>query len=343
MESFQRFANDAATAFSRARQYTEEKIGHSEKTQYDPQFENLQRRADRTKVWTEKLCKQMENVLQPNPTVRMEEFFLEKLDKKKRPRLTNHEVLGQLMTSAGNDYGPNTALGGALIKVGNVQAKIGLSEREFVETSARKFIKPCKTYIENDCKSISKERKLLAVKRLDLDACKSKLKKAVSTEKAQAADNDLRAAQSEFDRQHEITKLMLDGVGSTHTNQLRSLGEFVEAQLKYYLTSYRELIELQKQLNSTDAFAPNATVGTNSTSRDDIANEEISPLKPAVNVASRAKVLYDYDAANASELSLLADEIITVLAVPGMDEDWIMAERGNQRGKVPTTYIQILS
>lgn len=41
----------------------------------------------------------------------MEEFFLEKLDKKKRPRLTNHEVLGQLMASAGNDYGPNTAFG----------------------------------------------------------------------------------------------------------------------------------------------------------------------------------------------------------------------------------------
>ena len=46
-------------------------------------------------------------------------------------------------------------LGSALIKVGDAEAKIGVAEREFVETSARKFIKPCKSYIENDCKSIN--------------------------------------------------------------------------------------------------------------------------------------------------------------------------------------------
>ena len=99
----------------------------------------------------------------------------------------------------------------------------------------------------------------------------------------------------------------------------------------YYLLNY-----------STGAFTPTATAGANATSNDGVGNAEKSKLM-ASNVASRAKVLYDYDAANSAELSLLADEIITVHTVPGMDDDWIMAERGNQRGKVPTTYIQILS
>lgn len=52
-------------------------------------------------------------------------------------------------------YSTKFTLGGALIKVGNAEAKIGIAEREFVETSARKFIKPCKSYVENDCKSIN--------------------------------------------------------------------------------------------------------------------------------------------------------------------------------------------
>ncbi|KAG5834954.1 hypothetical protein ANANG_G00267010 [Anguilla anguilla] len=57
----------------------------------------------------------------------------------------------------------------------------------------------------------------------------------------------------------------------------------------------------------------------------------------------KAKVLYDYDAADTSELSLLADELITVYTVPGMDPDWLIGERGNQKGKVPVTYLELLS
>lgn len=43
--------------------------------------------------------------------VRMEDFFYEKMDKKKRDRYTNAEQLGQVMIDSGNDYGPGTAYG----------------------------------------------------------------------------------------------------------------------------------------------------------------------------------------------------------------------------------------
>ncbi|MGH0182386.1 UNVERIFIED_CONTAM: hypothetical protein FKN15_009461 [Acipenser sinensis] len=57
----------------------------------------------------------------------------------------------------------------------------------------------------------------------------------------------------------------------------------------------------------------------------------------------KARVLYDYDAADSSELSLLADEVITVSSVPGMDTDWLMGERGSQKGRVPITYLELLN
>ena len=50
-------------------QFTEERIGNAEKTEFDAQFENLCSRADRMKQWTEKMLKQTESMLQPNPGI----------------------------------------------------------------------------------------------------------------------------------------------------------------------------------------------------------------------------------------------------------------------------------
>ena len=34
---------------------------------------------------------------------------------------------------------------------------------------------------------------------------------------------------------------------------------------------------------------------------------------------------------------------ITVYSLPGMDPDWLIGERGNKKGKVPVTYLELLS
>lgn len=39
----------------------------------------------------------------------------------------------------------------------------------------------------------------------------------------------------------------------------------------------------------------------------------------------------------------LCFQVITVSSVPGMDSDWLMGERGNQKGKVPITYLELLN
>ncbi len=49
-------------------QYAEETIGTAEKTELDAQFESLAERADKTKLWTEKIVAKTESVLQPNPS-----------------------------------------------------------------------------------------------------------------------------------------------------------------------------------------------------------------------------------------------------------------------------------
>lgn len=55
-------------------------------------------------------------------------------------------------------------------------------------------------------------------------------------------------AQNEFDRQAEITKLLLEGVNSSHASHLRCLHEFVETQVRYQAQCHQIMQDLQKDL-----------------------------------------------------------------------------------------------
>ncbi|XP_036381947.1 endophilin-B2a isoform X10 [Megalops cyprinoides] len=357
-----KLASDAGVFFTRAVQFTEEKLGQAEKTELDAHFENLLTRADCTKNWTEKIFRQTEVLLQPNPSARIEEFLYEKLDRKIPSRTTNGELLGQYMLEAAKDFGPGTPYGSTLIKVGECQRRLGGAEREFMQTSALNFLTPLRNFLEGDWRTISKERRLLENRRLDLDACKTRLKKAKAAEAKAAAEHELRVAQTEFDRQAEVTRLLLEGISSTHVNHLRCLHEFVEAQAIYYRQCHQYMQDLQKELGRyPNAFtvspAPSSSVsvataatlpvapigGAGSANASDADTLKIEEVQPPATGTRKAKVLYDYDAADTSEMSLLADELITVYTVPGMDPDWLIGERGNQKGKVPVTYLELLS
>ncbi|XP_057258724.1 endophilin-B1 isoform X4 [Pezoporus wallicus] len=326
-----KLAADAGTFLSRAVQFTEEKLGQAEKTELDAHLENLLGKAECTKLWTEKIMKQTEVLLQPNPNARIEEFVYEKLDRKAPSRMNNPELLGQYMIDAGNEFGPGTAYGNALIKCGETQKRIGTADRELIQTSAINFLTPLRNFIEGDYKTITSEQ-------------------------------EVRITQSEFDRQAEITRLLLEGISSTHAHHLRCLNDFVEAQMTYYAQCYQYMLDLQKQLGSfPSTFLSNnnqssstpvqsvsapSVLASASASLPSVSNSivtsGISELKSSSG-SRKARVLYDYDAANSSELSLLADEVITVYSIPGMDSDWLMGERGNQKGKVPITYLELLN
>uniref|UniRef100_V9KVR0 Endophilin-B1 n=1 Tax=Callorhinchus milii TaxID=7868 RepID=V9KVR0_CALMI len=384
-----KLASDAGVFFTRAVQFTEEKLGQAEVTELDAHFENLLSRADSTKNWTEKILRQTEVLLQPNPSARIEEFLYEKLDRKIPSRITNGELLGQYMIDAASDFGPGTPYGSTLIKVGESQRRLGVADRDFIQSSMINFLTPLRNFLEGDWKTITRERRLLQNRRLDLDATKARLKKAKTAEAKAAtmpdfqetrprnyvlsasasalwseevdkAEQELRVAQTEFDRQAEVTRLLLEGISSTHTNHLRCLHEFVEAQATYYAQCFQYTVDLQKQLGrfpstfvgnsnpppSSSGNSPSAATIPVAPARPpnpSASSMSFTELNPACSGTRKARVLYDYDAADTNELSLLADELITVYSLPGMDSDWLMGERGNKKGKVPVTYLELLN
>uniref|UniRef100_A0A8C5R6N8 Endophilin-B2 n=1 Tax=Leptobrachium leishanense TaxID=445787 RepID=A0A8C5R6N8_9ANUR len=326
-------------------QFTEEKFGQAEKTELDAHFENLLSRADCTKNWTEKILRQSEVLLQPNPSARVEEFLYEKLDRKIPSRVTNGELLGQYMIEAANDFGPGSPYGQTLIKVGETQKKLGATERDFIHSSSINFLTPLRNFLEGDWRIISKERRILQNRRLDLDASKARLKKAKAAEAKAAAEHELRVAQTEFDRQAEVTRLLLEGISSTHVNHLRCLHEFVEAQATYSAQCYQYMGDLQKQLGRGPQPWSSGCFGTTFPIVPHPGDGALNPdeVKLPASGTRKARVLYDYDPADSSELALASDELITVYSLPGMDPDWLVGERGNKKGKVPVTYLELLS
>nr|XP_006983483.1 endophilin-B2 isoform X10 [Peromyscus maniculatus bairdii] len=376
--NMKKLASDAGIFFTRAVQFTEEKFGQAEKTELDAHFENLLARADSTKNWTERILRQTEVLLQPNPSARVEEFLYEKLDRKVPSRVTNGELLAQYMAEAASELGPGTPYGKTLIKVSEAEKRLGAAERDFIHTASLSFLTPLRNFLEGDWKTISKERRLLQNRRLDLDACKARLKKAKAAEakatlwndEVDKAEQELRVAQTEFDRQAEVTRLLLEGISSTHVNHLRCLHEFVKSQTTYYAQCYRHMLDLQKQLGSSQGtIFPGTFVGTTEPASPPLSStsptttaatmpvaptgaglappEEtalcLEEVAPPASGTRKARVLYDYEAADSSELALLADELITVYSLPGMDPDWLIGERGNKKGKVPVTYLELLS
>jgi len=55
---------------------------------------------------------------------------------------------------------------------------MGEAERRYIRSGHDAMIGPLQTFLEGEMKNITRERKILENKRLDLDSCKSKVRKA---------------------------------------------------------------------------------------------------------------------------------------------------------------------
>ncbi|XP_062136091.1 endophilin-B1 isoform X2 [Drosophila sulfurigaster albostrigata] len=353
---------EAGSTISRVVQLTEEKLGTTERTEYDLHFQNLAERADVTKTWTEKIVRDTESVLIPNPQNRVEDFIFEKIEKSKPKRLSNLEHLALDMIEAGGDFGQDMPYGQALIKVGQAEQKLGQCEHDFIATSGICFTQPLRKFLDGEMKTISKERGILETKRLDLDACKNRVKKARSMLGQQSAERDLRVAQAEFDRQSEITKLLLDGISTSQASHLRHLHAFIQTQVRYYKQCGDVMDQLQRDLANLGGPTPYAPLdlndasksnsaggasaghrgaGNNNTSSGQKPNQSI-PMHVNVDQMQRARVLCSYDAKDHTELNLSANEVIFVTECSPVNEDYMYGKQGLMKGLVPRAFVEML-
>lgn len=333
-----KLVKEAGSTLSRVVQLTEEKLGTAEKTELDAHFENLSERAECTKNWTEKIVRDAEAVLIPNPGNRVEDYIFEKIEKQKPTRLSNLEYLGLDMIEAGGEFGQDSAYGSALIRVGQAEQKLGQCERDFIGSVGICFTQPLRKFLDGEMKTITKEKGILETKRLDLDACKNRVRKARSMLGQQAAERDLRIAQAEFDRQAEITKLLLEGIGTSQASHLRHLHSYVETQVRYYAQCVGIMNDLQRELANLGGPTPYIPVGL----EDDKSSQKNSRSPDAGDQWKRARVLCAYDAKDHTELSLSANEVIFVAECSPVNSDYMYGKQGLLKGLVPRAFLEML-
>jgi len=175
-----KFASDASTFFNRARQYTEEQLGQAEKTQLDEEVNNLWKRFETTNDTITKLKASVEGLLQPNPNMRMEKMLLSKFDTGNtlgRPQEESQfQQLSKSMEMCSvTQKTYNEKYSNVLAAVGKAEGEIAQAEQKFINSTKDTVLRPFYSFVDNDAKTIFKEKKALETARLDLDAAKAKL------------------------------------------------------------------------------------------------------------------------------------------------------------------------
>ncbi|CAL8290122.1 unnamed protein product [Gadus morhua 'NCC'] len=322
-----RLAVDAGQFVNRAVQYTGETLGQAERTEFDANLEGLLALAETTKAWTDLIIAQTEVLLQPNPADRLEDRLYERLDWSALPRPRALELLGDTMTQAGVEVGPSTPYGTSLVRCGEAQKHMGEAERQFVQSVHIHFLSPLRSFSEGEYRALQYERRMLVNKRLDLDIAKTRLRKAHEAEaearnlnsnplgddyvshvsfmfsflrvkwlkmwaqEISQAEMELRICQSLFDRQAEMTRQLLEGISTTHIDQMRSLTDFVDAQAAYYAQCNQHTQDMHKELASIPALLCSnnwqaaANYSTNQPSTSNDVTSDQSGLEQANTVA----------------------------------------------------------
>lgn len=97
--------------------------------------------------------------------------------------------MGLDLIEAGGSFGSDGAYGSALIKTGQAEQRLGQCERDFIANTGICFIQPLKKFLDGEMRTITKEKGVLEAKRLDLDAAKSRVRKARSLIGTQSVSN----------------------------------------------------------------------------------------------------------------------------------------------------------
>ncbi|CDQ94237.1 unnamed protein product [Oncorhynchus mykiss] len=261
-----RLAVDAGAFINRA---VQEALGQAEKTELDSRLESLLDRAESTKTWTDKIISQTETLL---------DLLYKGLDWSAPERPHTADILLTSLCISGITVASTP---GALPHWLSCDLNVSLSYVSDWMTVAIHWTFSDLTkglYVVGSGESI-----LIALSSLILSLCFLSLCLSVSlslslslnanplgeeyvahvsymfsflrvrwlkmwAQKVSRAEMELRISQCVFDRQSEITRLLLEGINTTHAAHLRSLSDFVEAQGSYYAQCYQLTQDLHTQL-----------------------------------------------------------------------------------------------
>ncbi|CAI2722741.1 unnamed protein product [Schistosoma spindalis] len=101
---------DTNTFFGRFSQIVEEAFGTTERTNYSPDLAELMKEGEKRRNWAVSILAQLENVIQPNPALRIEDLILRGMNREK-VRLSANEQLAESMDRISSLINKNSQYG----------------------------------------------------------------------------------------------------------------------------------------------------------------------------------------------------------------------------------------
>lgn len=194
------------------------------------------------------------------------------------------------------------------------------------------------------------------------------------------AEREIQTCQVEFDRQVEVTRVLMEGLGAAHNKHVELLGKYVESQISYYNKCQSIITDLQQDLSSSlpltstgnkqfyvksvDVVAPgdsssptvvnngatnqvtSSTNGQSSSAKDSQSGQQEKLITDLEDIkVMKARVVCDFNPTKSDEMAVSTAEILSVTRLPS-DPDWMLCVKDSdakKRGKVPLAYLEILN
>ncbi|KAI6652292.1 Endophilin-B1-like [Oopsacas minuta] len=315
-------------AYSRTRQFTLEKFGKGEVTEYGPEYTRLCTKVDKIRSYTERISMEVSYLLQPNPTLRMEEFLMKRMSPTHGINLP-HLALGDSLLSYGKTQ--EGMLGAYLSNCGTAHKGIGESRRKFMEETNAYLLTPLRAFLDVDLRAANNERKRLGILRLDLDAAKSEYRKCTKTEKLKQLEERMAIEDEAYSEQYQKTVDCYKRIVEVHERHLGYFKKYIASYSKYMQESviFLDGITTTPQVTESDEKLDNTSGGK----QDGIFTIGSEPRK--------AKAKFDYTANSDEEIPILKDEVVMV--TQENDAGFATIEKINgETGKVPTAYLEFL-
>ncbi|CAH8458881.1 unnamed protein product [Schistosoma turkestanicum] len=339
---------------ARCNQFLSEKLGASKCTDKGPDYKQLTQLIDSYKAFYENIQRRVLDCLEPNPNARKRAWASAAVNRiQGNPNNDSYPHAEKFLSDCFLEYGRQLSqqqdLSLALIQCGEAYNRIVESKHQSVDETKSGFLKPISEKLNQDIREISILRRKVENKRLTYAHRKSVLEKT-NTQPDQAFEE----SKIQYEESLSTSTRAMSNFLDTEVEQIKTLSNFVNAQLSFYQDAARILSdlhgELEMRLLDAHDHARQHTpypISSNKALPDlpqfdhESTDSQMRPKSDNLsNKIPSCIALYNFKAESPFELSFnVGDELKLIEQV---DNNWFLGELNGKEGHFPTNHVRVI-
>ncbi|XP_017295343.1 endophilin-A3b [Kryptolebias marmoratus] len=347
--------------FHKASQLLNEKLMGAEGTRLDEDFLSMEKRVAVINALLAELLSRTTELLQPNPAHRAKLSMLSTVSRIRGQTRTagypqTEGILGDCMSSYGQELGAASEFGGALTDVGGALQQVSKARDGLDVSVKRTFIDPLRELRHSELKEIKFHLKKLQGRRLDLDYKRRR--------RGKVAAEDMRQTWDKFLSSKELSERSMFVLLQNDADRVAQLAALIAALLDFHRDAQRILLglhgnlqarltaasnkperrfrskRLRGDLSGTVGFAAPLPAGEWVTAVPSRTSSPASVPDGPVPDRPCCQALYSFLPNHNGELRFSEGDIIVLTG--RVDANWFEGTLGGRSGLLPVSYVDVL-